>query len=540
MVSIANGQRTITIPSVTTKTRRTPIIYDRYLLVVIGLAVLVSIVGFLYFFNQGATLLYPDAQARLLITRRVVDSPTAGFAQLGGVWPPLTHIIALPFIANDFLYHTGIALSIQSMIAYVLVAVYLYKALVFLTDEPAAGLLAALIFVSNPNIIYMQSTAMTELPMYAALMASVYYLLRMGREPERPAWLIANGIANLLGCLIRYEVWIVVLMQMAIVFYIYWRHRFSLRKVEAHFIYWAYWALLGIAIWVVWNALIFGDPLAFQRGEYAKPSLWVTNNDPVVGHLDIAFLTYWFSTLAVSGVLFYVGIFGAVYYTFRQRLRADSVAVYAVVGLFPAFVAMLYGAQRPMQITEVTGGMYNIRFSLVLLLPLAIFIAYMAQRSWLKKALIVVILMASNLLILRDQGIITLREPIVSLQSGFNRDVSRTATWLQAHYDGDTMLLEGPGNELLQFTAQLPLKNLIYEGSYKLWELALSDPAHYAEWIFMRSRSDTSEQGDKVWQRWNNDPYLHQHYTLVYEGDYQQIYRRRTAPQSNLLNRFVN
>lgn len=526
MVSLAHEQRKASV----TPSQAQPASFaqDRYLLAVIGLALVASVVSFLLFFSQGTSLLYYDSQARLLIARRVVDSPTPVLAQLGGVWPPLTHVLALPLIGNDFFYQSGFALTYQSMIAFVLVALFLYKTLVFLTGERAVGLLAALIFISNPNILYMQSTSMTELPMLAALIASVYYLLRVGRAPEQPGWLIANGIANLLGCLIRYEVWIVVFIQSLIILYIYWRHRFALRKTEGHLIYWAYWAYAGIAVWVIWNAVLFGDPLAFQRSEYAKPSLWVLQDDPVIGRWDISFLTYWFSTLAISGVVFFAGALGAVYYTLRQRLSADSVAVYVVLGLFPAFVAMLYGAQRPMQVPEVTGSMYNIRFALVMLLPLTIFVAYMARGSRLKKVLVTVIVIASNLLLLRDQGIITLREPVIFIKSVVYADAADAADWLRQHYNGGTMLIEGPGNEILQFESQIPLGNLIYEGSYQLWEQALENPARYAEWLFMRSGSDISNQGDKVWRRWSGDPYLDQYYTLVYEGVYQQIYQRRS------------
>src|SRR5512140_2735858 len=88
---------------------------DRYLLFVTAAAIVISIVSFAFFYSQHLTLLYYDGQARLLITRRVVDSPTSGLAQLGAVWLPLTHLLALPFIGNDFLYRSGIALSIISM-----------------------------------------------------------------------------------------------------------------------------------------------------------------------------------------------------------------------------------------------------------------------------------------------------------------------------------------------------------------------------------------------------------------------------------------
>src|SRR5581483_7217215 len=70
-------------------------------------AAVLSVASAIYFHVQGLTLLYPDAQARLLIARRVIDNPTPGLAQLGGVWLPLPQVVMLPLIWIDPLYYSG-------------------------------------------------------------------------------------------------------------------------------------------------------------------------------------------------------------------------------------------------------------------------------------------------------------------------------------------------------------------------------------------------------------------------------------------------
>ena len=65
---------------------------------VAGIAVLVSLFSFLYYFQHGDLLLYGDAVAHINIARRVFDSQTPGLLQLGTVWLPLPHLLMIPFI----------------------------------------------------------------------------------------------------------------------------------------------------------------------------------------------------------------------------------------------------------------------------------------------------------------------------------------------------------------------------------------------------------------------------------------------------------
>lgn len=499
--------------------------HDQHLRWVLGIAVLVALTSFLICYSQGWTSLYFDGQARLMIARRVVDSPTPGLGQLGGVWPPLTHFLAIPLIGNDFLYQSGIALSIYSMLAFVVSSLFIYWTLVFLTNDRGAGILGALMFMGNPGILYMQTTPMTELPLYLAMIASVYFLLRIGREPENLKWVVANGICNILGCLVRYEMWILVIIELLAVLYIYAYKRFSPRKIEGYVIYWCYWAFAGIVLWMIWNWIIFGDPLAFQRGEYARPSLWVFATDPVIGDITISFLTYLYATIANVGPLFFIGLIGAVYYAFHTRFKPEAIGAYTILGLFPAFVFMLYAGQRPMKAPELSdGAMYNTRFALVMVIPSVIFVAYLARGRWFRKAIIAGVVIASNLFLMSRYGVMSLNDPLATWKVGYIQTILEPAPWFQAHYDGRTLLIEGFGNEGFEYLSRIPLRRVIYEGSYRLWEKALADPAQYADWIFMRARPAF---GDKVWQRWHSDPYIDQYYQRVFANSLIEIYQRR-------------
>jgi hypothetical protein len=120
-----------------------------------------SAVAIVWSWNQGAMLNYGDAVAHLHIARRIFDSRTPRFTQLGSVWLPLPHILLIPFVQKYQWWATGLAGVIPSALAYVASCAGLYRlARRWLSPAPAAVMLA--FFALNPNLLYLQTTAMTE------------------------------------------------------------------------------------------------------------------------------------------------------------------------------------------------------------------------------------------------------------------------------------------------------------------------------------------------------------------------------------------
>ena len=122
-------------------------------------------------------MLYGDAAAHINIARRVLDNRSwmSSFFQLGTVWLPLPHILMLPFVWNKALWMSGVAGSIASMVAYVAGAFGIFR-LVSARAPDVAAYLAAAIYALNPNLLYMQATAMNE-PLFLAffIWAVVYF-----------------------------------------------------------------------------------------------------------------------------------------------------------------------------------------------------------------------------------------------------------------------------------------------------------------------------------------------------------------------------
>jgi hypothetical protein len=137
----------------------------------------ISIAALLWYYAHQQILLYGDAVAHINIARRVLDNRSwlSSFFQLGTVWLPLPHILMLPFVWNKALWTSGIAGSIPTMVAYIMGSLGIFR-LVRARVPRVAAYFAAGIYALNPNLLYMQTTAMNE-PVYLAffIWAIVYF-----------------------------------------------------------------------------------------------------------------------------------------------------------------------------------------------------------------------------------------------------------------------------------------------------------------------------------------------------------------------------
>src|SRR3989304_2447599 len=73
------------------------------------LTVIVTAGALAWSYANDSIVVYGDAAAHLQISRKLVDNITPGAAQLGTSWLPLLHVLQLPFIWNDHMWHSGLA-----------------------------------------------------------------------------------------------------------------------------------------------------------------------------------------------------------------------------------------------------------------------------------------------------------------------------------------------------------------------------------------------------------------------------------------------
>lgn len=505
-------------------------------------AAVASLAGYAYYRRLGVLLAYPDAVSHLLIARRVVASPTSGAAQLGGVWLPLPHLLALPMVRFTAFYRSGLAGGLVSMAAYVLTARYLYRIAASMAASRIAGAVAAGLFVLNVNALYLQSTPMTELPLLACIAAAVHHLQRWCRDG---GWgqLSGASVATLLATLTRYEGWVLCAGVTLVVAGTAARRWRAYPRTESHVIFFAFLGFSGIAGWLLWNAAIFGNPLNWQDGEFAKPSLWVSVGDKAIGHPLVALRTYLVAmTDDIGSATLLLGLAGLVWYSVRSRLRAERSAPYVLLVFLPFYVYALYSGQRPLHVPQINGDLYNVRFGLVMVLGTAVFAGFLVDLATvLARAAAPSADQAARVARLgcgmAAVGVLTsvltvgapaaLREA-VAFRAGTSEQANAVAAdWLHAHYDGGTVLMESFGNESVTFGSQLPTERIIYEGSFRLWQPAIHDPARaQVRWIYLRR---TADKPDDVWRALHGTPQLQDHYALVYADADRQIYRATGA-----------
>ena len=241
-----------------------------------------------YFYRTGATLYYGDAEAHLNIARRIIDSRTPGLSQLGTTWLPLPHLLMLPFVRHDELWTTGLAGAIPAAIAMAMAGTFLFAAVRRALDSTLAATVATIVFLLNPNTLYLGSIPMSEPFYYAALFALLYFTVRFG---ETRGWgtLVGAAIAASAASLTRYEGWFLIPFAAA---YILARGKGVVRRSRRHILF-CIIASIGPALWMAHNRWYFGDPLYFYRGPWSAAAIQGTADYPGRGDWHVA-IVYFF------------------------------------------------------------------------------------------------------------------------------------------------------------------------------------------------------------------------------------------------------
>ena len=218
------------------------------------------------------------------------------------MWLPLPQILMIPFVVSDWMWRTGVGGSIVSMVAYVAGTVGIFR-LVRGGTSTAPAWLAAAIYALNPNLIYLQATAMTE-PLYLALFVWAVVFLdeavrlrepeqiaERGRSLERGAIMIAAAMLTrydgwwLAGCTLAAALFFAVFMLVkhggeAREFFGGVQYR-PMRRAMRN-------AILLLAavptLWLAYNRREYGNPLEFATGPYSARAIEQRTGGPEWRH----------------------------------------------------------------------------------------------------------------------------------------------------------------------------------------------------------------------------------------------------------------
>jgi hypothetical protein len=461
-------------------------------LAVAALAATVSILSFLYFYANGMTNVYGDGVAHLNIARKVVDSPDAAlwrrYIQIGSPWLPLQTVLMLPLIANDWLWRTGVAGSIVSMLSFVIAALSLYLlAREFFSAEEGQWrellpLLSAGFFVFNPSVLYMQSTPMTELIFMASLVTAVYLLQRWVSEQTTKRLAVA-AMAMTVATLTRYEAWPVAALSILVVLLTSsgdWKAKLRNCALVSAII------AIGPIYWLWHNWAIYGNALEFLTGPNSARGIYLQNRANLgwtamfVGHATLDFLTMVAAAVVNAGpfvLLLSAGGVGCWVIARRRELLKNSPVVLLMVPFFFHVFSLYRGEIQVFPLSAF--GLHNVRYGLPHLLavalfaPAAILLFKNSMRRWAALAACVVVLAQYGYLV--SEGASQLAVYQEGYRNGVNsraaREHSQIAAYLRANPPQQFILMHTGALGPVVSQGGLSFSETIHEGTLRWHQL---------------------------------------------------------------------
>jgi hypothetical protein len=444
----------------------------------------------------------------------------------------------IPFLLSKEMWQRGVGGSIPSMVAYVFAVIGIFRLVrssLSRSGEPdgaarVAAWTAAIVFAANPNLIYMQTTAMGEALYLAFFLWTVVYLIEFLHGDAKA--LTKCGLCLAAACLTRYDGWFLAVAIVAVVVLLSVMSGTSFPSIRAPRSVVVKFILIAAAapsLWFAYNAIVYRNPLEFANGPYsAKAIERRTQNGSNPGHPGSGnpllagqyFLKSAEVNLAESEWLqrlwILLAVVGAVSSAPRFRTSNTPAPPALLLPLLFLLIPLPFYA-----LSVAYGGVpifippwwpfthYNVRYGLQLLPAFAVGLAllvYLAMR-WKPSArlacvLSVFALVAASYALVWRSGPVSLVEAQVNMRNR-HRFETQLAVWLQKLPADSTFLMYLGDHVGAVQQAGIPLKNVINEGNHRtwrqpadpdgLWERALADPARYVDYV-------VAFEGDAVWQ----------------------------------------
>lgn len=495
--------------------------YD-YAILVFVLTV-VSILSYLFYWENGLGLAYNDARSHLDIGRRVVEGLKPGAAQLGSVWLPLPHILMIPTIWNDFMWHTGLSGAIISMISFVATCVIIYMFLKNLGVRALGRVMGVFVFAANINVLYLQSTAMTELLLLATMTAGIYELF-MWQKENKLIHLVYSAFWIMLATLNRYDGWFLFLWAAVTVLLLIFKKK-GYKAAEGTFLFFCTLGGVGIILWFLWNLVIFKDPLYFAFGPYSAHAQQLQLEDAgVLASKRDIFLSLKIYLYALMfnqyGIPFVMAMIGAIMLFTDKKLKPGvKIAISSLFAPLVFNIIALYFGFSVLFVQGISGNTwFNVRYGIMMAPSMAIFIGYLINRAKSLKFLYIGLLIMVVLFAFVNNDAVTIDDARVGSSQ---KNVTEVSGWLTKHAkDKDGfILISAASHDAIIFSSQLPMKKFIHEGTGDYWLSATSAPDRWARWIIMR----TNDMNDGTFKAVSKTKALPK-YNLVGQYPFADIY----------------
>ena len=497
---------------------------------VLGLAVIASILAVCWSWQHHAFELFGDSEAHIHIARRLFDSHRPGLTQLGSVWLPFPHLLMVPFLLVDSWWRSGFAAVIPSAASYLIGCWGLYR-LARKWLSPAAATIALILFAANPNLLYLQTTAMNE-PLFACEIIWAVLLLvewhqnldHQNPDHQKPDHRPTGGrmwaVIAVLICAVftRYDGWILAALGwLGMALCLYRRGRL----LRGQFIFASVVLLAAPVTWMTYNAVAFGDWLEFMRGPYSAKAIEMRTassmNNPHPGYHNpwVALLYFlkaaemdaarlgWGESISIAAAL------GAAWGWFRSRRTSSSAAAPSQLPPSQTDIAftLLLWLPLPFYAYSVSYGYvpifipvwtpfswYNTRYGMELLPALAFFSGFAAQwaLNWLashrpafKTAFITVLVAlegANVALMLREPPLTYIEgSKNASTRAGYTRQLGEALGRLHVQDPKGVVFMDTSTFPNVVAIAGLTYRQTINESDKEFYWAALGAPAAHAD-----------------------------------------------------------
>ena len=475
------------------------------------LAAVLGVIAVYWYASLHLTLAHYDAKAHLVVSRRILDSITPGWEQIGAVWLPLPHLLNMLPAQIDHLYRSGGFAIAISVLFSALAAASIAGTVMLLTSSRAGATLAAALYATNPNVLYLQSTPMTE-PMLFGLTTLQVYLFTKWILDGRLTLPVDAGWVTVLACLTRYEAWPITGAILVTSAFAWWRRGNPLASVlRVH---------LRLTLFPVVTVLAF---MAFSRltvGEWFVSGGFFVPDDTLKGQPAVVF-----EKIAEG-----VGILGG---ERLARVAQLSVLVVALVGFAsagraPMLVPLSLFAAAALPVSAyLSGHPFRIRYEIPLIVAsaMAAGLTVGLLRGWGR----VVALLAFVAVVLERPPGDARAAMVAEVHLDRNVEPRREVTsCLQSRYERGTIMasMGALGHYMHELSAAgFGIRDFLHEGNGPIWDSAFTrGPAPLVEWVLVE---EDAEGGDAIIQRQRQIPRLLEDFEKVCSGGGVAIYQRK-------------
>ncbi len=506
---------------------------EKAIILISVILTIISVLAFVTYYQNGLGLAYNDARSHLDIGRRVVEGLKPGLAQLGSVWLPLPHILMIPTIWNDFMWHSGLSGALVSMISFVGTGLIIYQFLKRLGVGILGRLIGVLVFVANINILYLQSTAMTELLLIFTMTAGTYELV-MWHKDEKILSLVKAAFWIMMASLVRYDGWFLLFFAAILIIF----HTFKTKgykAAEGTFIFFATLAALGVFLWLFFGPLIFKDALYFAFGPYSaraqQQQLEQAGVLATKGNIVLSIKVYLYALMYNTGAFTAVlGTLGMAAFWINKKI-SSSVRVASTALLAPLLfnIIALYLGHSVLFIQGISGDTwFNVRYGAMMIPSFAIFVGYLVDRVRPLRATIIGLFLFVTFFSFANIDAVTIDDARVGSSQ---KNVAEVSGWLakNAKDEKGFILISAASHDAIIFSSGLPMERFIHEGTGAYWENATTSPDLWARWIVMRT-NDTNDATFKLVQKSGQLG----KYDLVNSYPFADIYQLKSDYLTNL------